>query len=111
MGRSATLRRLPFRVGGYVVIPAGPGQLEPGLGLGADLFLVSAAAGGGRHAAPFGDAALAYTMDLIKPVYLRVLSRIALAVPYDFNTLSGSRVWGTPRTYGEAGVEFGLVFQ
>jgi hypothetical protein len=109
--RSATLRRLPFRMGGYVAIPAGPGQLEPGVGLGADLYLVSAAAGGGQHAAPFADAALAYTMSLIKPLYLRVVSRIALTVPYDFNTLTGSRVWGTSRVYGEAGVELGLVFQ
>jgi hypothetical protein len=112
--QSAALRRLPFRMGGYVRIPAGPGRLEPGLGLGADLLLVSGGSSGtasGRHAAPFGDAALGYTMPLMGPVYGRALGRIALSVPYDFNTLGGQRVWGTPRVFGEVGVELGLFFQ
>jgi hypothetical protein len=112
--QSATLRRLPFRMGGYARIPVGPGHLEPGVGLGADLLLVSrgtAPTSEGRHAAPFADAALGYTMSLIGPVYGRALGRIALSVPYDFNTLRGARVWGTPRTFGEAGVELGLFFQ
>jgi hypothetical protein len=111
--QSATLRRLPFRMGGYVSIPAGPGRLEPGLGAGADLLLVSTSGpgtAGGQHAAPFGDVALAYTISLTGPLYGRVQSRVALAVPYDFNTLGGARVWGTPRAFGEAGVELGLVF-
>lgn len=112
--QSATLRRLPFRMGGYARIPVGVGHLEPGLGLGADLLLISGGASGtpdGRHAAPFGDAALGYAIALIGPVYGRALGRIALSVPYDFNTLSGARVWGTPRVFGEAGVELGLFFQ
>jgi hypothetical protein len=112
--QSATLRRLPFRMGGYARIPVGPGHLEPGLGLGADLLLTSGGSSGtpdGRHAAPFGDAALGYAIGLIGPVYGRALGRIALSVPYDFNTLNGTRVWGTPRVFGEAGVELGLFFQ
>ncbi len=111
--QTASLRRLPFRVGGYFVVPAGPGQLEPGLGVGVDLLLVSSAGGevaAERHTAPFGDASLAYAISLMRPVYLRVLSRAALAVPYDFKTLAGTQVWGTPRGYGELSVELGLAF-
>jgi hypothetical protein len=64
----------------------------------------------GRHVAPFGDVALGYSLLAFRPLYLRVLSRIALGVPYDFKTLTGTRVWGTSRAYGEAGVELGLAF-
>jgi hypothetical protein len=111
--QTATLRRLPFRMGAYVAIPVGPGQLEPGLGGGADVLLVSATGAetvGGRHIAPFGDVSLAYGLPLFSPVYLRLLSRAALAVPYDFETLGGTHVWRTPRSYAEVGVEFGVAF-
>jgi hypothetical protein len=111
--QTATLRRVPFRLGLYARYPLGPGQLEPGVGGGADALFVSATGPGtadGRHVAPFGDAALGYQVLTWHPLYLRVLSRIALAVPYDFKTLDGGRVWGTPRVYGEVGVELGLAF-
>jgi hypothetical protein len=111
--QTATLRRLPFRLGLYARVPLGHGQLEPGLGGGVDALLVSATGPGtadGRHVAPFGDAALGYQVLTWRPLYLRVLSRIALAVPYDFKTLAGTRVWGTSRAYGEAGVELGFAF-
>jgi hypothetical protein len=111
--QTATLRRVPFRLGLYARVPIGPGQLEPGLGGGVDWLLISTTGpgtAGGRHVAPFGDAAVGYQVLTWRPLYLRVLSRIALAVPYDFRTLAGTRVWGTPRIYGEAGVELGFAF-
>jgi hypothetical protein len=111
--QTATLRRLPFRLGLYARLPLGPGQLEPGLGGGVEALLVSASGpgtAGGRHAAPFGDLSFGYSLLSWRPLYLRVLSRIALAVPYDFRTLAGSQVWGTSRVYGELGVELGLAF-
>ena len=77
-------------------------------------MLVSARGPGtvdGRHVAPFWDVALGYTLLAYRPLYLRVLSRIALAVPYDFKTLAGAHVWGTSRAYGEVGVESGFAFQ
>jgi hypothetical protein len=111
--QTATLRRLPFRLGLYARLPMGPGQLEPGLGGGVDALLVSSTGPGtvdARHVAPFGDAALGYSVLALRPLYLRVLSRIALEVPYDFKTLAGAHVWGTSRVYGEAGVELGFAF-
>ena len=112
--KTATLRRLPLRLGLYLGVPAGPGQLEPGLGAGADLFDVSVSGPGsasGTHVSPSADLALGYALPLAGPLYLRLLSRIALAVPYTFAALEVPRVWGTPRIYGEVGVELGLSFR
>jgi hypothetical protein len=111
--QNATLRRLPLRLGGYLRFAAGPGQLEPGVGLGADLFLVSAqgpGTAGGVHTSVSGDVALGYALSLPGPLYVRLLSRVALAVPYSFKTLAGTQVWGTPRAYAEGGVELGFAF-
>jgi len=111
---SATLRRLPFRLGVYLSLAAGPGRLEPGVGAGADLLLVSAESGGtarAAHFAPAGDLALGYAVSLAGPLYLRLLLRTALAVPYVFKTSTGAQVWGTPRFYGDGGVELGLAFR
>jgi hypothetical protein len=111
--QAATLRRLPLRLGGYVRLPAGPGQLEPGIGAGADLLLVSTSGPVGttsRHLAPFGDVAVGYSLFLLRPLYVRILSRVALSLPYDFNILDGTPVWRTPRAYAELGVELGFAF-
>jgi hypothetical protein len=112
--KAATLRRVPLRIGLFLAAPVGPGQLEPGLGAGADIYVVSVSGPGadsGVHAAPFGDAALGYALTLAGPVYLRLLSRIALAVPYTFKDLEVGQVWGTPRVYAEGGVELGFAFR
>jgi hypothetical protein len=110
-GATATLRRLPFRLGVYLSLAAGPGRLEPGVGAGADLLLVSAEGAGTNHLAPAGDLALGYAVSLAGPLYLRLLLRAALAVPYAFKTSAGAQVWGTPRFYGDGGVELGLAFR
>jgi hypothetical protein len=112
--KTATLRRIPLRLGLYLAVPAGPGQLEPGIGLGADVFIVSVngpGAASGYHSAPAGDLALGYAISLTGPLYLRILSRVALAVPYTFAALEVPQVWETPRVYGEAGVELGFAFR
>jgi hypothetical protein len=111
---TATLRRLPFRLGVYLSLAAGPGRLEPGVGADADLLLVSADGAGmarGAHVAPAGDLALGYAVSVAGPLYLRLLLRAALAVPYVFKTAAGAQVWGTPRFYGDGGVELGLAFR
>jgi hypothetical protein len=112
--KTGTLRRIPLRLGLYLAIPAGPGQLEPGLGVGADVYLVSVSGPGatsGTHTSPSGDLSLGYALPLPGPLYLRLLSRIALAVPFSFTALEVAQVWETPRVYGEAGVELGFAFR
>ncbi|HEY2730129.1 MAG TPA: hypothetical protein VGK52_09305 [Polyangia bacterium] len=111
---TATLRRFPFRLGVYLSLAAGPGRLEPGVGADADLLLVSADGAGmarGAHVAPAGDLALGYAVSLAGRLYVRLLLRGALAVPYDFKTSTGAQVWGTPRFYGDGGVELGWAFR
>jgi hypothetical protein len=111
--QSATLRRLPARLGLFLRIPLGAGQLEPGLGGGVDALFVTRSdpeTASEHHLAPFGDLALGYTVTLIGPVYLRGLSRVALTVPYDFKNLAHANVWETPRLYGELGLESGFAF-
>jgi hypothetical protein len=111
--QTATLRRLPIRLGVYLRLPLGPGHLEPGAGGGADALLVTTGGPSGkseRHLAPFADLALGYSLPLVGPLYLRALSRAALAVPYTFRTGSLVQIWGTPRTYLELGVELGVAF-
>jgi hypothetical protein len=114
--KTGTLHRLPARFGVFLSLPAGPGRLEPGLGGGVDVLLVSAQGPGttggvGSHLSPFGDLAFSYLIPLTQRLYTRALSRVALSVPYVFKDLAGQSVWGTPRVYGEAGVELGLAFQ
>jgi hypothetical protein len=111
--KEATLRRVPLRVGAYLSRRLGPGRLEPGLGAGFELFLISATGpgtSGGAHAAPTGDVSLGYAVALAGPLYLRLLSRAASTVPYTFKALDGSLVWGTSRFYAEVGVELGFAF-
>ncbi|HVU49345.1 MAG TPA: hypothetical protein VHL80_01600, partial [Polyangia bacterium] len=112
--KTATLRRVPVRLGVFLAVPLGPGQLEPGIGAGTDLYIVSVSGPGAAstvRAAPFGDVGVGYALTLAGPVYLRLLSRIALAVPYTFAALEVPQVWGTPRVFGEGGVELGLSFR
>ncbi|HSZ82855.1 MAG TPA: hypothetical protein VLA14_11265 [Polyangia bacterium] len=109
----ATLLRIPFRLGGYVGVPLGRGRLEPGVGVGADVLQVAVTGGGqggGGYLAPSADLSVTYTLPLIGAVYGRALSRIALAEPYTFKALGDLQVWGTPRVYGELGVELGVSF-
>jgi hypothetical protein len=111
---AATLRRFPFRLGLFLRVPAGPGHLELGVGAGADALLVSTNVAGGTSGgsvAPFADLALAYALPVAGRVYVRLLTRAALAVPYDFRVLAGEAVWTTPRFLGEVGVELGFAFR
>jgi hypothetical protein len=114
MNETADLLRVPLRLGLYVRVPVGPGHLEPGLGGGVDAFFLTTNGSGGassRHLAPFGDLALGYAVPVTGPLYVKILARAAVAVPYDFKVLAGEDVWTTPRFLGEAGVELGFVFR
>jgi hypothetical protein len=113
----ASLLRIPVRLCGYLALRAGPGRLEPGLGLGADILQVSVASASpasgaaGTHFAPFASLALGYVLPLGRHLYVRAMARGGGAVPYHFLTVAGgAEVWSTPRTYLELGVESGVFF-
>jgi hypothetical protein len=112
-----TLRRVPLRASIFATLPAGPGRIEPGLDVGADLVLLQVGVrppgigNGGNHLAPFCDAALAYAVPLARHVFLRVLGRGGVAQPFNFTTTrNGNSVLSTPFAYLEFGVESGVSF-
>jgi hypothetical protein len=120
--RTASFHRVPLRLAAYLAFPAGPGRIEPGLGLGVDLIDVSVQAAtpvtsgqlnGGLRMAPLGDAGLGYLLPLGKTLYLRAIARGGVALPYTFVTgppPDGVQAWSTPHTYLEFGVESGVSF-
>jgi hypothetical protein len=107
---SVTLRRVPARLGAYLAIPAGPGRIEPGLDAGADLLLVSGASG--SRVAPLGDVTVGYALPLLRHLFVRVMARGGVALPYTFQDTPTAphTVWSTPRTFLEFGVESGVSF-
>jgi hypothetical protein len=121
---TAHFRRYPVRLGGYVPLRLGPGQLEPGIGLDLDeisVALTNVTAGrtlgsaslcsGVFCASPGLDVALGWSAWSTHHVFIRALTRAEVAVPYRFVAAeSNAVVWSTPRTYLEAAIECGLWF-
>jgi len=122
--KRAAFRRYPWRLGGYVVIPIGIGQLEPGLGLNLDVIAMSVPANGtmspascsGQWCRSYGaDLALGWSFASSHHFNARALSRVGLEASYDFVTYDAGTgkddpVWRTPSTYLELAVESGLWF-
>jgi len=118
----AQFRRFPLRLGAYLPVPIGVGQLEPGVGLDLDLISVSipsngtqlqtpSTCSGGLCRGPGADLALGWSIASAHHVYVRALARAALSVSYDFVTrTNGDLIWRTPSTYLEVAVESGLRF-
>jgi hypothetical protein len=109
------LRQFPVRMGAYLAVPLGLGQLEPGLGI--DLGVVTAAVTdvtGSQtrwRASPGVDAALGWSLRFVQDIYLRVLGEGGAAVPYRFVTTSNETSFGsTSRLYLQLGLELGLWF-
>jgi hypothetical protein len=110
-----TLRQFPVRMGAYLIVPLGLGQLEPGLGV--DLDVISAAVtdpSGSRtrlSASPGVDAALGWALLFRPDIYLRLLALAGTEVPYHFvTTQNESPFWSTPRVYIDLGLELGFWF-
>jgi hypothetical protein len=118
---NATLRRLPLRLGIFVSFHAGPGRLEPGIGLGADLLLVSSTATTTsrefRRFSPGAEAGVGYRLPLGGRFFARAAVTAGVALPYEFNipdteAPGGSRpVVATPRIYVRTGLELGTYFR
>jgi hypothetical protein len=118
----AQFRRFPLRLGAYLPVPIGVGQLEPGVGLDLDLLTVSipstgtqltspSTCSGGVCRSPGADLALGWSVASAHHVYVRALARAALSASYDFVTkANGDLIWRTPSTYLEVAVESGLRF-
>ena len=110
-----TLRQFPARMGAYLTVPLGPGQLEPGIGV--DLDVITAAitdASGSRtrlSGSPGVDAAVGWAVRFRPGLYLRLLGGAGAEVPYYFVTAPNQTpFWSTPRLFLDLGLELGLWF-
>lgn len=121
--RAVDSRRFPLRVGGYLPIRLGVGQLEPGLGVNADLMVFSirnpngvvapnspALCSGRLCATPSVDLALGWSFVSAHHVYVRALARGGASLYYSFETMDHDPIWRTPSTYLELALESGLWF-
>jgi hypothetical protein len=120
----AAFRRYPLRLGVYLPVRLGVGQLEPGLGVDLDLLSVSlpsngtqlrSPCSGGWCRSPGADLALGWSFASSHHVYVRGLARAGISTSYDFVTTGpgisiGDPIWRTPGTYLELAVESGLWF-
>jgi hypothetical protein len=127
--QQVAFRRFPLRVGGYLPIRLGIGQLEPGLGLDLDLisFTIRNDSGVPAPQTPSycsgslcrsvgADLALGWSYASMHHVYVRALARLGAGISYDFVARSGNPpsngdpIWRTPGTYLEVAVESGVWF-
>jgi hypothetical protein len=129
---TATLRRMPFRLGFWMPILVGPGQLEPGVRGGIDWLSITqaspatapgqppAAPGQAQsQIAPYGEAALCYRVAVLRRLFARIGGAVGLGKGYDFHQpvpagvdpFSGPIVFSAPWVYLKAGLELGFSFQ
>jgi hypothetical protein len=111
----ASIRQFPVRMGAYLPIVLGFGQLEPGIGVDLDVISVAfsprTASTTELRAAPGADAALAWALPMPHDIYLRALAQAGIEVPYDVVTkLNNTTIFTSPRFDLLLGLELGLWF-
>jgi hypothetical protein len=118
-GARATLHRMPFRVGFWVPIAAGPGQLEPGVRAGLDwlfLRLEPPPSGGlardGTFVSYRVELALGYRVNLARRFFARIGAAVGTGTGYDWHNDGGaSHLFTEPTSYIKSGLELGFSFQ
>jgi hypothetical protein len=111
----ADILQFPVRLGGYLPIALGIGQLEPGIGLTLDVISVPFTSGTTSEtrfrASPGVDAALGWALPLPHDIYLRALAQAGTSVPY--NVVTGPNhmtIYITPRFDLGGAIELGVWF-
>jgi hypothetical protein len=121
---TATLRRFPVHLGFFLGLPAGPGQVEPGVGVGVDWLAANVdwttrgPSSSEMRASPGADLALGYRMFMAGRFFVRAAASATLSVPYLFvaSPQTGGRVgteafFSSPRTSFRSGLEVGVAFR
>jgi hypothetical protein len=111
----ANIRQFPVRMGAYLPIGLGFGQLEPGIGV--DLDVISVAFSHGTtsstemRAAPGADLALGWALPMPHDIFLRALAQAGIEVPYQVVTASNDKtIFTSPRFDLLLGLELGVWF-
>jgi hypothetical protein len=112
---SADVHRFPVRMGAYLAISLGVGQLEPGIGVDLGVVAVTFRHGSTSEthlgATPGIDAALAWALQLPHDIYFRALAEAVTEVPYHVVTASNDRaIFTTPSFRLVLGIELGVWF-
>ncbi|HEX3902819.1 MAG TPA: hypothetical protein VH853_08200 [Polyangia bacterium] len=112
---SADIWQFPVRMGGYLPIAIGFGQLEPGIGLDLDVVSVTSThlTTSETHlsASPGIDAALGWALQLPHDLYIRILAQAVTSVPYHVVTSdNNTRIFTSPRFNLLLGLELGVWF-
>ncbi len=112
---SAEVRRFPVRMGAYLPISLGVGQLEPGIGVDLDVIAVTFRHGSASEthlgATPGIDAALGWALQLPHDIYIRALAEAVTEVPYHVVTASNDKTIFTAPSFRLAlGIELGVWF-
>jgi len=110
----ASIRQFPVRMGAYLPILLGIGQLETGIGVDLDVISVAfsdgPASGTEIRASPGADAALGWALFLPHDIYLRAAARAGIQVSYALTTSNDTTIFTTPRFDLHLGIEFGVWF-
>jgi hypothetical protein len=112
---SAEVLQFPVRMGGYLPIALGVGQLEPGIGVDLDVVAVTLKHGStsetNLRATPGIDAALGWALPLPHDFYIRALAQAVTEVPHNVVTASNdTTIFTIPRFHLALGIELGLWF-
>jgi hypothetical protein len=112
---SADVRRFPVRMGVYLPISLGVGQLEPGIGVDLGVVAVTFRHGSTSDthlgATPGIDAALGWALQLPHDIYIRALAQAVTEVPYHIVTASNhTAIFTAPSFHLALGIELGVWF-
>ena len=111
----ADIRQFPVRMGAYLPIPLGFGQLEPGAGVNLDVISVAftdgSASGTQMRASPGADAALAWALFLPHDTYIRASAQAGIQVSYVLTASNNTIIFTTPRFDLALGIELGVWFR
>jgi hypothetical protein len=112
---SAAVVQFPVRMGAYLPISLGVGQLEPGIGVDLGVVAVTFRHGSTSEthlgATPGIDAALGWALQLPHNIYIRALAQTVTEVPYNVVTASNDRtIFTTPSFRFALGIELGVWF-
>ena len=107
--------RFPVRMGAYLPISLGVGQLEPGIGVDLGVVAVTFKHGSTSEthlgATPGIDAALGWALQLPHNFYIRALAQAVTEVPYHVVTTSNdTAIFTTPSFRLALGIELGVWF-
>ena len=112
---SADVLRFPVRMGAYLPISVGVGQLEPGIGVDLGVVAVTFTRGTSVEthlgATPGMDAALGWALQVPHNIYIRALADAVVGASYQVVTASNNRaIFTTPSFRLGLGIELGLWF-